>query len=409
MSSGYYYPQNPTTVLLMGSTGKGKRAIWKYLLNSEQLRPKEVREYAMVTRQNSLTVVNIPGLKEGESVDIKRTIKTVKTLESISACILCVKYNSEYKDFKANVDYYQKLLPRLFEDNLIVVVYHFDDTPVDSDSFMIRVAKNLFPQRIIECYYIDDPSANNNPSIRKSILSRASSLRPVPVAHLKVMKTHELKESHDLTVAELDDKISKKKSQFVKRNLNAEKEIVDIYVIQGNMYQNESIIRCVEDELRSLDTKELVSGEVWHTSKQWTSIASNDIKIKVKWPIIGFSAWSDYEAVSWNFPTFQTGRYEFNGDVSGPLLGGLRATVTVLVHRRDKYSERIEKLKKTKDDATKSLGRFESELDVLLKNLPEEIKEELKHFNEIITEIKEEKLKYCLNSITVNEMSQAQF
>ena len=436
-----YVPKQLTTILLIGSTGNGKSTLSNFLLDpspghiydNPTFPParsnKPETKVVKVGSHPPFTIIDTPGLNEGESEDLEHMVAIVKKLnelQSISACVLCVKFDSKIDmQFKATIDYYQKLLPRLFEDNFIIVITNYcsderskemrkrqgiDEYEVIKNT-LYEVGELFHPPRKIEYYRIDalpysQEDCKQSNSDRKSILHKASSMDPVFVSNLKVMKTPAMKRSDEGMVAKLDGEISGFKSLLIKENKDIDCVLCEVQSIQERIYSLESKIYCTKDEVENLNTKEIVKGSVWHKSKdRQIQAQSEEITVPSKYPILGYSTWSENDRARWNITHFETGQHFISGHVTGKFMRELHASLTVLVRRRDKYSEDIERLRKSKKEAEESLEKLKSELDDLLKKQPEGIQKLMERFNNYITKIKEEKLKYCLDSMTIAEVS----
>ena len=442
--SSYFYPKNETTILLIGSTGNGKSTLGNFLLDpkpthlydapsflparSNKPETKEVK-IATIQDQKAFKIVDTPGLNEGESDDLEHMVAIVKKLnelQSISACVLCVKFDSKIDtQFKATIEYYQKLLPRLFEDNFMIVITSYcsderskevrkrqgiDDGEVIQNT-LDEVGKLFHPPRKIEERYLIDalpyPYSHEDYKqslvVRKSILQKASSKHPVSVSNLKVMKTPSLRKIDERMFAKLDGEISGLKTLLKNTNASATEALFQVETKHQEMYKTESYIRRLDSEIQSLNTDELVTGQVWRQSKTRTMQSQSIVDIKSDWPIYSFTLWPPDG--NWEITPITPGQRFISGHITGKFMRELHASLTVLVRRRDKYSEDIERLCKSKKEAEESVEKLKYELDDLFKKQPEEIQKLMERFNDHIAKMKEEKLKYCLDSMTIESMS----
>ena len=135
--------RSPTrlNLLLIGSTGNGKSSLGNYLLHCkaetvDEDGRRDLQEIFRTARTNlpetktvqvesnleespQLAVMDTPGLNESAERDLPHMIEIiteVKNLGSITACLLCVKFDSKIDaQYRATIAYCKKLLPTLFE------------------------------------------------------------------------------------------------------------------------------------------------------------------------------------------------------------------------------------------------------------------------------------------------------
>ena len=207
----------------MGSSGHGKSALGNFLLDPSEkhitgdptfpiagsIAPKT--KEVTVASKDGLIVIDTPGLNKGDFEDLKLMIAIVKKLnelQSISACILCVKFESKIdSQCKATVDYYKRLLPQLFENNVFVV---FTNYCTDERSQFNRMRLRIDERAIVEShldevstglvykpayFHIDalpfsEEERSQHEAIRSGILEYTRILMPVYIhKSLKVPKT----------------------------------------------------------------------------------------------------------------------------------------------------------------------------------------------------------------------------
>ena len=442
--SEYYMPKQPVTIMLIGSTGNGKSTLGNFLLDPSpshiydkpsflpaQSNMPETKEVKVVRGTNCpFHIVDTPGLNEGDSEDLRHMmdiVQRLKDLQSISACILCIKFDTKIDiQFRATIDYYRKLLPRLFEENVLVVLTNYC---CDDRSLKMRKRRGIDDQKVIEgtiseiAKLFDPPNESQleylcidalpygpeekerNLTIRKAIFEKATSMPPVSVTNLKVMKTPALKQMHDSKIVALDGKISGFKMELIEENPKAKDVLCNLETSLENMFTVKSSIQRMKDELNRLDTAELVIGRVWRTLKKWKLMYKTKEKFEIKsdWPIIDFKLWPAEKAVSWS--TKRSGDNIIFGEVSGEFMRGLNATLTIMVHRRDKYDTLIQTIKKRLSEEKKSLKTLKTKVDGILQQAKEMKKEEVELLHEYINEKIKEKLVYCLDSMTMEEAS----
>lgn len=120
---------SPISILLVGSTGSGKStcSLGNFLLDpsnehiwrqktfqtstANKSATKEIK-YAYDRKRNpSLLVIDTPGLNESIEEDhshMSQVAQTLKELKSITACVLCIKFDSKIgAQYKATIAYYK--------------------------------------------------------------------------------------------------------------------------------------------------------------------------------------------------------------------------------------------------------------------------------------------------------------
>ena len=157
----------PLTILMIGSTGNGKSTLGNFLLDPRDEHISGNNQIFRTARTNmpettivhcasekkkrpSLQVIDTPGLNENAFKDLSHMIHIVRKLkevQSVSACILCVKFDSKIDaQYKATVAYYRKLLPSLFERNVVIVMTSF---LTDSRSDLMRQKQGVDVDAIV--------------------------------------------------------------------------------------------------------------------------------------------------------------------------------------------------------------------------------------------------------------------
>uniref|UniRef100_A0A1X7UK20 AIG1-type G domain-containing protein n=1 Tax=Amphimedon queenslandica TaxID=400682 RepID=A0A1X7UK20_AMPQE len=226
------------SVLLIGSTGMGKSTFGNYLLNPDNdhmfknqtfplernSRPmtQEVKVVRMKVQIDDgmkewLEVIDTPGLNESAMKDLSHMIDIIKTLNKcgeIKACILVVKFNAKIDaQYRATLEYYSKLLPGLFDNNVIIVMTDFktDDASVelremecinvkqiqeDTITELCRCSSQITysPQLFkIDCLTLNSTAIETSKNIRKAILDYILQLLPIKIENQMVAKTDYVK------------------------------------------------------------------------------------------------------------------------------------------------------------------------------------------------------------------------
>ena len=135
-------------------------------------------------------------------------VQNLQTMKSVVACVLVVKFNSKIDaQYKATIQYYRKLLPSLFERNVIIVMTDF---ATDDRSARLRERQGIEVEQIkrntvreivengsleydpllftIDCLPVDDEEQKLNRNIRSAIFSKLASQKPLPSKKLNGCK-----------------------------------------------------------------------------------------------------------------------------------------------------------------------------------------------------------------------------
>ena len=394
----YSYHADPMTILLIGSTGNGKSTLGNFLLDpSEEHIAKEnktfeiasnnkpkTKEVEVGSKDGRLVVIDTPGLNEGDCEDLDHMIDIVEQLNkqrSISACILCVKFDTKMDtQYKATVKYYKRLLPRLFENNVLIV---FTNYCTDERSKFNRERQNIDERAIVDntrlevskdlkykpaCFQIDafpfgSDERFHHESIRSSILDFISKqMKPVFVQDLKVAKTAAVMEIDRKAIEAAEGEISGYMNDVELANEKQNEIFKKFESDKSHQSSVELRLKKLNAELRELDSDELVTGEVWNLDQKWKFLKtqSEPFEVESEWPIAELDFW-DNGKLKWTVTNRQ--ERSISGEVKGKFMRGLYAKLTVKVCKRDKQTEEIEQLRKELSDKTEISGLLKEKLD----------------------------------------------
>uniref|UniRef100_A0A1X7UK14 AIG1-type G domain-containing protein n=1 Tax=Amphimedon queenslandica TaxID=400682 RepID=A0A1X7UK14_AMPQE len=286
-------------VLLIGFTGMGKSTFGNYLIDPDGTHMLDnptfspawdnkpmTQEVKIVTkkvqidddRNEMLTIIDTPGLDESAAKKLYRAIDIVKKLNEcreIRVCILVVKFNAKIDaQYKATLEYYSKLLPGLFDNNVIIVM---TDYATDERSEIMRKRQHINVEQV-KCNTIEElRKCSNNPvtyspqlftidclpleqaemeislAVRTAILDYIFQLPPIKVKNQMVAKTDYIKHKDSEKYQKLQGEIEGYSERLKEARKNSKKVLNDIHKKQEEITEIENKItkeRC-EAELEA--------------------------------------------------------------------------------------------------------------------------------------------------------------
>ena len=431
-------------ILLIGSTGNGKSTLGNFLLDPSEEHITSKTTFAVASSskpetkevasrcKDGLVVIDTPGLNEGDCEDLEHMIDIVEQLikqRSISACILCVKFETKMDtQYKATVKYYKRLLPRLFENNVLIV---FTNYLTDGRSKFNRerrkvdeavVAQNAIDEVSLEfnpAYFLIDAlpygkeERDEHEATQRWILNYIKSkMPPVNMEDLTVAKTD--------AVLKMDEKeIEASKGEIKGYRENKEIMSQKIQAVLTKIESKESELDVINQskmelnaELVELEANELVTGEVWNLEQKWKLLQtqSKSFAVESEWPIAELDFW-DNGKLKWTVKTKQ--ECSISGEVKGKFMRGLYAKLTVKVRKCDKkkkemeerginYETKLQEIRKELSDNTCEYTRIQEEIKTI-KNDHTNYEAEIERFDAFIIERKERIKIASKDSMTVDK------
>ena len=378
-------------ILLIGSTGNGKSTLGNFLVNPEEEHIFGEHQTFRTARTNKpetqlvksaafevkttdsskpkLSVIDTPGIFEDEDKDIGHMVNIIRALHEvgeISAIILVVKFSSKVDTpYKASIKYYSKLLPGLFETNLLIVM---TDYACDERSKKLRALQDIDEEKIqknilaeivdtcgvekqpqlytIDCLPMSEQEFTINLQTRDNIVTKASEFKSVSTKELKVAKTDPILAADKISIAKL-------RGEVTAYDESLEKALAEAYSVHS---QSEQLAKRlagyrmelddVKAELSITDTKELVEDEMWMVRSKWKwfKIQSRTFEVTSKWPIRNITYWKSSKS-RWARRE-KVSETCVQGTVKSKCNRGLHAKVAVEVHKCDKFREDIDALEK---------------------------------------------------------------
>lgn len=404
---------SPLSILMIGSTGNGKSTLGNYLIDprdeSQAFRTARTNkpetqtvQCAVDRKENpSLRIVDTPGLNENEVKDLSHMIDIVsklKALQSITACILCVKFESKIDaQYKATVAYYRKLLPSLFEGNVVIVMTSF---LTDERTQMMRKKQGVDVDAIVrnaqleviesgelkftpQVFLIDSVPVTENErraseNCRDSILGYIrQSLKPISIKDMKVAKTTALKQHDAKEIGRLDGEIHGYNMRLKEANKAAASVLNTIERKERAVTDTRGEIQQIKAELQDKNSTKTVTAKTWSLSNSWKWFERQEenFDISSAWPIVEYSRW-DNGHLEWKEFEWSKDPGRAYGKVEGEWFRGLYANVTLLTQKREMFKDDIALLDRT-------LSAREKDLQDLYKDLDEYKARESEHHQEI--------------------------
>ena len=431
-------PPQPLSILLIGSTGNGKSSLGNFLLDPSNEHifwnttfhiahtdmPDTQRVQCAHSQDvpPSLLVIDTPDKKDLSNMI--QVVKTLKSLKSITACVFCIKFNTKIDaQYKATVAYYRRLLPSLFEGNVIIVLTNF---PTDRHSVLLRrrqgvdvnaIVRNaqdetvesgnlsfVPPVFLINSYPTSEEERRTSESCRLSILGYIKqSLQPIWIKELYVAKTPALKKIDEKEIKHLDGEIHRYNMRLKEVNKEAKAVLDDIEQAQKEATELKGEIRNIEAEINEMDSPQKVTVKVWnlHTSWKRFRLQSESFDITAEYPIVDAIPW-DNGHLKWKEFEWSKDPGRAYGKVEGKWFQGLYATVTLLTEKRIKYMVEIALYKYKLTKMKEAYGNVVSSIARQM-HLKKENQSELDLLNEYIEERNKRKEELSADPISIEE------
>ena len=382
------------TILLIGSTGHGKSTLGNFLLNpDERYQTKSLQPFAVATSNlpktqvveiksdrmdhPTLCVIDTPGLNESTTGDLQHMVDIVmvlKSLKEVSACILYVRFDAKIDaQYKATINYYKSLLPKIFEGNILIVMTNFatdrrsikvrelHNTDVDAivQNAAAEVASGLpyaLHTFLIDCLPIEmDQGDTNRKQSENTCLAILSyiekTMQPIRVDDLKVAKTDALKQRDREEIKAIDGEIRGHNIRLQQVNAKAKKVLNEIESMEKQRSKLDRKIANIKEELEDKDSNHLVTAATWSLKKEWKFFKpwqEEKVECVSPWPIATHTKW-DNGHLEWK--NVRECKEKVTATVCGGFWRGLYATLTIKTHKRHMHVETIRNLQSKKQEA----------------------------------------------------------
>lgn len=330
---------------------------------------KKVDEIETHTETKLLTVIDTPGLNEGEEKDLQHSIDLVKTLHDIGtvlACIFVVKFDATIdSQYKNTIEYYSMLLPSLFSKNCIVVLSSYKTDPlteeerkrrgVDYEKIKENVKKEImkyfdtnfmpvvFP---LDCYpstYFQDSVAESL-EVRSAILSKIFSHRPLDVKNIKVAKPTFMLQKHEERKASYTMEVENYSRILMETNQRKASIVKAVHEKEGEITEIERKLGELKEELEEKNTDDIITAKEWAIEKEflWFKWHTEKIDVMSDCEIINVKKWTNghcslvYEV--------SDDKKRVTGTLHGYFMRGLYASITLEAIKKIMFASDITQL-----------------------------------------------------------------
>ncbi len=427
--------------LLIGSTGHGKSSLGNFLLNpaeehiihgNKQTFPTartskpETRKVKCVRSMGGrLRIVDTPGLNESADGDLEHMIdvvRTLKRLQYISACILCVRFESKIDaQYKATVTHYRNLLPMLFEGNVVIVAANFQTDPrserlrkaqgVDVDEVIDRIQREVIesgrltyhPQVFkIDSLPLDANERRVSEEARKAILDYINdTLIPVQVSDLSVAKTAALLQCDAEEICRLDGEITGYNMRLKQANQQAENVLSQIEEQEKEIAKVKNEVDHLKFDMESKDSEKPIISKQWSLEQGWKLFRTQrrEFEVTSLWPIVEYTTWDNGHLV---WKEVKQEEYVVRGVVEGAFNRGLYACVILWTTKRNKYAQYIVSLRKQVADKKETAAVLEKHL-CEYKDHQQKYSKDIQLLERHINEINEKKARLSDKHMSLDE------
>ncbi|XP_011406668.1 PREDICTED: uncharacterized protein LOC105314282 [Amphimedon queenslandica] len=433
------------SVLLIGSTGMGKSTLGNFLLNpddkhlfnkqtfpsattnrpmTEEVKVVSKRVRIEASKSEMLTIIDTPGyIKNGEK-DLLHIINIIRKLNEcgeIKACILVIKFSSKIDaQCKATMKHYSRLLPDLFDKNVIIVMTEFY-TDTRSEALRKRqcidveqVKRNTIieltkysnnqisysPQLFtIDCLPMTSAEKETSLIERKAILNYVFQLPPIRIKIQKIPKPdyiiHKDAQENDKLQGQIKG-YSERLKEFYKTSKEA---LEDAHKKEREFNEIESKINNLETNLRDKNTTEDVVASQWSFNGGWirSRLMTRDFNVKSPHKITNYSMNGNCE-----FNDVVQTSYTVSGRVQGKFSRRINASVIAYTEKRIKYADEIEDSKRRLSIENTNLTQCKSACEDFHK-IHEESETEIKLLEQQIDEIRATAARFQSDFMTLDE------
>ena len=394
----YTFIVTTMSVLLIGSTGHGKSTLGNFLYNPDHKQQtfvtardnKPETQHVKVATNNvavkdigmfPLTLIDTPGLNESAKHDLSHMIDIILNLSElghVKACVFVIKFNAKIDaQYKATIQYYSKLLPSLFDKNVLIVMTEY---ATDKRSEEIRARQGVDVEQIkrntirelcenanmpytpilflIDCLPFDNEERSFSLGVRNAILQYIHQLEPTFVNDISVAKTAYLKEKDEKTIEHLEGEVNGYNERLQEANQESKEALKETQKKEREVTKATEKLERLKSNLKDKDKPDTVVAETWQIEEPWKLMCwlSRDFKVTSPWKVANVKKWTNSKC---SFTNYEEDEYSASGRVEGHFMRGLYASVELQTQKREKYAKDIKDLKEEIAEAKNELERVE--------------------------------------------------
>ena len=379
------------------------------------------------SRYEILTIIDTPGLNESGEKDSSHMMDIIDMLyrkKEIRACILVIKFNAKIDaQYKATMEYYGKLLPGLFDKNVIIVMTDFatddhsermrqrqgiDVGKVKENTIMeLRQCSNSQLTYTPQLFTIDclprDTEMETNLTVRTAIIDFIfQSLTPVSVADRLIAKTAYVKQKHAQKLEHLQDEISDYKMRLKQVHQESGKALDETLKRETEINEIQNCIKDLTRKRDDLDKEDDVVAESWSIEERWKFLQrfTREFYVASPYQMTRYTKWTNGKC---EFKEIIKTSRSVKGKVEGQFMRGIYASVTVYTEKREKYAREIGELDGKIATEKAHLKVAKAQSDQFKKEQKEHIKQ-IQELEEYIKEKNREAKKWSNNLMGVEEV-----
>ena len=394
---------NPKSLLLLGATGNGKSALGNYLIDpsKEHIIPGKGQTFATAksnfpetkevqsgrVRDNNfynITIIDTPGLNDSDEKDLAHMIDLVKNLrevKGITACAIVCSFDGKIDEpFKMTIEYYGKLLPQIFENNVFVVmtkVKHGESADADREMQGIVLEENKkniqdkvagFAKLRFEpkVFMIDSLPRSSDRSacavslrIRSDILAFVSKMNSINTSRLYIAKTPYIRQKDREMLGFLKSEQMEHEDNLIEKERKA-KEVrthrAGLISVLGD--EGTDFNQC-RRELDMKDTDDLIPCEEKALQIPWYYL-----KKGIHFEIISAHKIAYVEMQKTDHlrsTSIRATDQEVKGSIKGTFLKPMHAKLTINTHKKHLHATEIAKLREKERNLRENMEALEEE------------------------------------------------
>ena len=429
-------------ILLIGSTGMGKSTFGNFLNGPDREpifamakdnRPTTQNVNVSITKASAqiygkstsfqLAIIDTPGLNESASQDLDHMIKLIQALQKIKrvhACVLVLKFNAKIDaQYKATMQYYCKLLPDLFEKNVIIVMTDFatdersvrlrERQGVDVEQININTCKelqncagnlNYEPVLLtVDCLPYGDEEKKNSEAVRNEFFEHVFAMQLTTLTEFKVAKILDIKNDDAKRIKLLEGEIDGYHERLEQARVESKEALQEVKAKEEDYTKAQNLVKNLEEMIEEKDKDTEVVAVAWSIEHSRTLISQKEHSFHIESPFkkVQLCKWTNGR-----FKEFNETDRGATGVVQSRFMRRLKAFVLIYTEKRLKYEKEIkestEKLEKAKLDLEK-----QKELCDSLQEEHEKYKEQIVLLRNYIEEKREHIRKYSSDFLTLEE------